>query len=387
MVEESLGKNMKKLWLNVLLKTKIEYAKPIKSQVLIFNGAGRNSEVFYEYIEKSKTSIIETVDVKINIYIYILALINKENYYQFYLNYVNPKIFLTFIDNSSTFLSLKAPSICKKISVQNGYRSALSDMYDEKTVKYKNFPSNDYAFLYNSALASKYESIVPCKTFVTGSFISNKNKIVKQDNNEILYISAFRVKYTKPNDYCGPHILWSDYVENEIKLLQWLFRYCVKKNLSVTILGSTKKTTEILNEKLFYKKHSKGVNFNFISNSDNRKTYEIVDKAGTIISIDSTLGYEALARGCKVAMFAGIRGTAYPLNTRKFGWPTDIIETGPFWTGSMVVGQWEIVMKYVVNSTYEQWHNECESYINQVMAIDSNNSKFVSLLDKINSSN
>jgi surface carbohydrate biosynthesis protein len=354
---------------------------------LIFNGLGRNSEVFYDYIEKSKTSIIETVDVKVNIYIYILALINKENYYQFYLNYVNPKIFLTFIDNSSTFLSLKAPSICKKISVQNGYRSALSDMYDEKTVKYKNLPSNDYAFLYNSALASKYESIVPCKTFVTGSFISNKNKIVKQTNNEILYISAFRIKYTKPYDNCGPHILWSDYVENEIKLVQWLFRYSVKKNLSVTILGSTKKIIETLDEKLFYKKYSKGVNFNFISNSDNRRTYQIVDKAGIIVSIDSTLGYEALARGCKVAMFAGIRGNAYPLNTRKFGWPADIMETGPFWTSSIGEDQWEVVMKYVINSTYEQWHNECESYINQVMAIDRNNSKFTSLLDKINLSN
>ena len=102
------------------------------------------------------------------------------------------------------------------------------------------------------------------------------------------------------------------------------------------------------------------------------------------MSIDSTLGYEALARGSKVVMFAGIRGDSYPLNTRRFGWPADIPETGRFWTNSHDSHIWERVMDYVISIKNNDWREYSENYIKSVISFDQNNSNFVALMKEIN---
>ena len=64
--------------------------------------------------------------------------LSKKQYIKFYLKYANPKIILTAIDNSHTFLELKDyidPKI-KTISIQNGYRTYWGDLLElEKKVR------------------------------------------------------------------------------------------------------------------------------------------------------------------------------------------------------------------------------------------------------------
>ena len=112
-----------------LYKAKIELKKPPITKVIIFSGAGRNSEVFYDYMYKNETSILEHLGVKVNIYILFKSFLSRGRYYDSYVNYVSPKILITFIDNSIAFLLIKVPAGCVKITVQNGYRSALNDLY------------------------------------------------------------------------------------------------------------------------------------------------------------------------------------------------------------------------------------------------------------------
>ena len=95
-----------------------------------------------------------------------------------------------------------------------------------------------------------------------------------------------------------------------------LKRYCRKKKLKIHILGST--NTDI--EKNFYRDILKDTIREFLYKTEKRPTYKIVDLAKFILSIDSTLGYEAAARGKNVCFFC-IRSKIFPLSTYRFGWP------------------------------------------------------------------
>jgi surface carbohydrate biosynthesis protein len=177
-------------------------------------------------------------------------------------------------------------------------------------------------------------------------------------------------------------ILCSDYIRNELTFLRWLFDYSEKEQIPLTILGKLDQGHE--KEENFFSNLSNGVNFSYLRNYPERGTYKIIDQAEFIVSIDSSLGYEALSRGKKVAIFPGIRGGSYPLNTRNFCWPSKQVKnTGFFWTNSVDLDQWNKVLKYITNIDDREWHDNCNKYINQSIVVDRSNSKPILLLDKM----
>ena len=65
-----------------------------------------------------------------------------------------------------------------------------------------------------------------------------------------------------------------------------------------------------------------------------------------VVSIDSTLGYEAFGRGNKTAIF-GCRDDFLNTSDLKFGWPADLPNNGPFWTNDQDEMQFQRVMDYL----------------------------------------
>ena len=177
-------------------------------------------------------------------------------------------------------------------------------------------------------------------------------------------------------------ILCHDYIRNELVFLRWLFQFAQTEKIPLTILGKLDEEHDA--EKAYYDDLSNKISFNYIKNYPGRNTYKIIDQVELVVSLDSSLGYEALSRGKKVAIFPGIRGDSYPLNTRNFCWPSNQVKnTGHFWTNSVNENQWNTVLQYVVSATSEQWNNDCDRYINQAIAVDRNNSQFCTLLEKM----
>ena len=71
------------------------------------------------------------------------------------------------------------------------------------------------------------------------------------------------------------------------------------KKISLQVLGAT----NFSEEKIFYNKIF-GTKMNkFINRYEKRNAYKIVDQAKVIVNMNSTLGYEAIARGNNVAFF------------------------------------------------------------------------------------
>jgi surface carbohydrate biosynthesis protein len=63
---------------------------------------------------------------------------------------------------------------------------------------------------------------------------------------------------------------------------------------------------------------------------DFESAYDAVDSTSLSVTIDSTLGYESIARGNKTSVFS-VRGTLLGIDDQRFGLPGSLSDVGPFW--------------------------------------------------------
>ena len=140
-------------------------------------------------------------------------------------------------------------------------------------------------------------------------------------------------------------------------------------------------------EKLFWNKKLEGINFNFIPQSDTRNTYQIIDEAKLLISIDSTLGYESIARGNKICVFS-VRGNKYPYNSSKFGWPANLNDKGFCWTNSVEYSEFKRVLEdtYAI-SEKDYFMNKAKNIIPDQMIFDEDNKIFQKIIKALGTGN
>ena len=124
--------NVKKI--SKFLKANIYFKKPIKRDIVIFDKVG--AEIIQYYL-KEKATILEVRLESINIFILFKTIFNfkkdksiLQNYIYNFINYINPKIVITHVDNNEFFFKLKKnfPKI-KFIAIQND--SSLANFYED----------------------------------------------------------------------------------------------------------------------------------------------------------------------------------------------------------------------------------------------------------------
>ena len=106
----------------------------------------------------------------------------------------------------------------------------------------------------------------------------------------------------------------------EKKILKLLKKYFENNKLKMSIL-LTSKSKEIQKHEISYYKNYFGSNCNFIKTKFWWDPYKVIDNYENIIFIDSTLGYEAISRKKKVAIFS-LRRSRNLLE--YFGWPSKV---------------------------------------------------------------
>ena len=100
-----------------------------------------------------------------------------------------------------------------------------------------------------------------------------------------------------------------------------------------------------------------------------------------MVTIDSTLGYEMLARGKKVAFF-GLRPDVYPLNTRNFLYP-EIRKKGKFWINTERLSEIEFleIISYLNSVKDNDWHEEHNYIKKNFISLDQGNNKFLNYIN------
>ena len=314
--------------LKKLAKAKYYFLLPPKKDILIFDTHG--AELIKGILPKNSYHILPARYESLNFLFLINCLFNFQislrSYTQKYVDYINPKILITYIDNNPLFYELRLKH-GKKFFIQNGRRTAMDIFFSKNKINKKHLV--DYMLVHNDSVGKKYQKLIKGKSIKFGSLQSNSCKIIKSKKKyDLMYVSTFRPQYIEPNKYVFG-VKYSDYIKKEIFLLKWLKDFSDKNKRHISILGSERLSAE--DEKNFYKNIFGNSGWRCIERTPKRKTYKIIDQAFIILGIDSTLIYEALSRGLRVGFF-GIRGNKYPVNSRKFGWPDSFRNQGPFWT-------------------------------------------------------
>ena len=368
--------NLKKI-LSYIFYSKKKLAKPEHKKILIYDKGG--SSVILHTLPKNSAEVLCINGEEINLYILFNVIFSKiflifqpkkiwKTYIETYINQIDPKIIITFVDNNSFFYTLKNkfPKI-KFIAIQNGYRFFKDDIFG--VLKHHTNKNNslkcDYIFCFNKYVAKLYEKHISCKTIKIGSFRNNLTKIKKNRRKSLLFISSYGLN--------------SSSIEK--KIIPIISNYCKKHNIKLLILGRGSN----INEVKFYNSLNQNKDFQYITNvwdgTNLHKSYTLLDQANTVISLNATLGYESLGRGVKTIFIN--------LNDRKlncqsyltFAWPLKSKNNGPFWLG--VFNKKKIIE--VLNSVYkmrqEEWRKKIAPKVKDLMNYNYGNKIF---LNKIN---
>ena len=362
------------------LRTKKIWKKPKKSEVLVYDKV--DSEVLMEYIDTGKIELLDTRNESINIYILCKTFFSKRNYFEEYIDYVNPIHVITFVDNSTSFLLLKKTFPEKIfIFIQNGYRGGPTDIFyilDQDKEKNESYHV-DHMLTFSRSVGEKYSQYIEGEVTPIGSLRNNAYKPdVCRNTNSVLFISEYRLTHLLNG---MPH--WHDsqktidveeFRSAENSIIPFLERYCRRKGLYLNICGSTYEQTG--EEFRYYRSLLNGNDWEFIPRTNYYSSYEHCRASDFIVFIHSTLGYESIASGNKTVSFS-IRARMLDMPHLDFGWPETLPDNGPFWTNLNDEREFERLMDYITAVTDNEWDRIRKRYLPGMIEYDPGNSKFI----------
>lgn len=312
---------------------------------------------------------------------------NKEKYIESLVKFINPKLILTFIDNDPFLWSLKKkfPKI-KICIIQNGYRSVHNDVFGvlnkiKVIEKYK----VDGMFVFNNSIVEQYSKYIDSKYFVIGSFRSNNNllKHYKTKRDYIVFVSEYveKGKLNKNYDH-------KNYYSRENKILPILEKFCMNNNLILKILCRNKlnKNFKIEEKKFFEKILNKKKNFEYIYSKSLDQHFEVIDNAKFTVFFTSTVGYESLSRGNRIAGLC-VKNEVVKYESKNdltFGWPANLRSKGSFWTNSSKQSEIMRVLNYVNNISLKSWTREINKInIEDIIVRNEKNTIFYNFINKL----
>ena len=112
-----------------------------------------------------------------------------------------------------------------------------------------------------------------------------------------------------------------------------------------------------------------------------RKVGKSLEDLLDFVSIDSTLGLEALARGLRVVFIS--RKPELKLNSASFGWPYKFKNEGFFWTNLKKRESFNKILENVTTCSDATWIEQAKPYIDNIIHHDYGNKRFNDLISKL----
>ena len=367
---------------NIIFHSNFSLKYPKKNNLVLFDD---NLSEFLDKYFKKKYTILYARQKKYNLRLVLKVLLKKKlrftslDYFNEYIKYVNPKIILTFTDNFLNYYKIIKNHKTKKIFIQNGHRTnTKEDIFSQSKLleKTKKLQNVDHMLVFSEKTGKIYEKFITGKHTVIGSFRSNSYKKVKGNSFDLFFISTWR---DHPLDLpITSSIPWKKFLDTHIKLVKYIYEYTKKNNRHLTIYGKNKDDKE---KEFFIKALGKENKYwNYLSNTRDN-SYHNLDKSKMVISTLSTLGIECLTRDTKVAFF-NVCNFDKSTESKKFGWPYNLPNNGPFWNSELSQKSCNKLLNQVSKINRNKWHNLKNKY-SYILKYDENNKIFVKLMNKI----
>ena len=314
-------------------------------------------------------------------------------YLEAYIDFVKPKLILTHTDFNVTLWSLKRRNVDYRVAIiQCAWRPEL---FGELTVVAKDkFPNTKYvvdmAFAYGPRTVSPRIGEVANSLSYCGSTKANlfSREVTEKKTKVIALLAQFRTKMLEidPDFYLPEREVFHTIAElardNQFKIFVYSPFFTNEKNFV---------EKEVLDD------YFQGLPFEYLPLSQQLDSYRGVKSAELVISIDSTLGYEALGLGSKVCIFTSrtLRSDYEPFYSllkqrwgtvgdfgveafrvnNKFGSQADFGDKGFFWSNVRSRDEIIRVFNSVLNATQDEWERVSRPFADQLMVHDYGNTK------------
>jgi surface carbohydrate biosynthesis protein len=384
-------KRIKKAWgiFTYFKSAKLVWNLPRKSSVLIFDSAGK--DILIEYLKPWNPEILHIRGEQINIRVLLKSFFRRGikvyQYVDCFIEQVRPRLVITFNDNNMHFytISRRHPEV-KTLFIQNGRRCYFLDIFeflDNADSEVLDTFFVDHMLVFGSKIGEHYSKYVKGNLLPIGSIKNNfaSRKFFPQ-SEVIIFVSPWR--NGNPNLDLGGTIYSHDefFVQPDRLVVQFLKNYAKKNNKHLKFVTKNSEQNALFDlEKSYYRKmlgyepdlqHSLGLGSN----------YQFLDSSGVVVAIESTLGYESIARGNKTAIFS-VRGTLCRVFGWPFGWPDDFPDEGPFWTNKPDFDSFARILDYLFEVSDEQWKKDMEaSNFSSIVDYDPGNTRLKQILEK-----
>lgn len=351
-----------------------QFTLPKNAEILIYDGEG--SHHLIRILQLNNLEILHIRREKINLPILLFSMVKKiinphqtwgTWYEDCYINQVKPTLIITFIDNQPRFhlLAIRHPHI-KTLFIQNGWRGGKWDIFQ---TQFKN-PINssikrfvNHMCTFGTMIGNEYNKYIKGKTNAIGSIISNEYPINNANKiKQIAYISIYS-------------ILEEPVLKAVELVLHTLLKYSLQHKIPLIIIGRTSN----LDEENYYRSIL-GEQPVFIKRSHIHSSYHHLDNSLVSVSIDSSLGYENVARGNRNAFFS-ILGHYTGVDEFNFGWPTNYPNQGSFWTNHPDPQIFTQILDHLFTIDDKTWQQELANiHYQQIMTYDAGNIKLKKIL-------
>ena len=373
---------IKNLWtyLRYFFRAKKIWSRPSQSKVLIFDSC--NQHVLMEFLGPWHPEVLHVRGEQINMEVLFASLFRggskTDAYIDCFIEKVQPLLVITFIDNHSGFHSISARhQSVTTLFIQNGKRSG--DIFKKLASRKSDGASLqvDYMMTFGSCEGGEYAKYIQGCVVSMGSLLNNSStEVCEQEPETIAFVSQW-LQYG--------HSLNETFYSNEEldqtdrPIIQCLVRYAEAKNKRLLIIPRNLKDSELRVMEEAYFRDLIGGEPEFFEPPG----YRAVDTADVVVSVQSTLGYESIARGNKTAIFSA-RGPFFGAEGMNFGWPGDFQDEGLFWTNKLDPDSFVRILDYLFEVDDLQWQKDVESInFSSLIIYDQGNTILKSTLEKI----
>jgi surface carbohydrate biosynthesis protein len=367
-----------------------------RKQVALFDASGIG--ILNQYIPDHELSVIDAEHLNFFAALCMLAGGKKSlfDYTVVYIKTFKPQYVFTFLDNNVDFYKLAAifPKV-KFIAIQNGLRSNYAnqmnhgffDVLEKESAN--NVLSAHAICVLGSNEGEKYSKHIQAKQIITGSLKNNLigEQIEPKEHFDIVYVSQhapFQIPNSEVKFFFGSKsITASEFYAIEEYIVRFLIARCNRTNQSFAVLGKRSDSSPF--EREFFDSAAAPHTVRFIPRTSDASTYEYCNSASLIVTTDSTIGFEFLARGKKVVFLsARIDAIDHVLSQEvhdtDFGFPLELGASGPFWTNTANESEFERIVASVQTMADAQWASAISPYNEVLMAYQPGNSAFIKML-------
>ena len=345
---------------------------------------GKSSDILLEYLDKTQVIVTNPWEGSLNLPTILRMLLSLKfsrfHYLIAYLQLTRAKFVITTTDNDITFYRIKKylPAVTT-IAIQNGLRGNYSSPNSTGfliEISQEAELACDYILAFGKTMGLEFQKHIKTEFIAVGSIRNNSftPSSAIQEANQLVYISQLTNRALKPDeqfaDFMGNPISYQEFYGAEKQICDYLAKYCVERGLKFLVCG--KQNSTFTAEQDFFKPHEvSGRNEPFSS-------YELLNAAEILVSLDSAIGYEFLSRGNRVVIVGG-RFSHHPNKTVrempdvKFGFPAELPTDGPFWISGLSETDLKERLDSVRSMSGESWTDLIKPYQDLLMRFDPDN--------------